>query len=71
MFGVTNYTLRWVLLRFFPVIIISNRTYVAPACRESEFPRTRVLDLEIAPTEDAMSDSPEYSSIICIIARIF
>ena len=26
----------------FPVIIVSNSTYVAPAGRESEFPRTRV-----------------------------
>ncbi len=26
----------------FPVIIVSNRTYVVPAGRESEFPRTRV-----------------------------
>ena len=26
----------------FPVIIVSNSTYVAPAGRDSEFPRTRV-----------------------------
>ena len=26
----------------FPVIVVSNRTYVAPSDRESEFPRTRV-----------------------------
>ena len=26
----------------FPVIFVSNRIYVAPASRESEFPRTRV-----------------------------
>ncbi len=35
----------------FPVIDVSNRTYVAPSGRESEFP----------PTEDAISDSAEYN----------
>ena len=65
------------------MIIVSNRTYVAPAGRESEFPRTRVATwrsrdpyrtgstiagISIAraihvldPTEDAISDSAEYS----------
>ena len=32
----------WVLLRFLFQLIGSNRTYVAPAGRESKFPRTRV-----------------------------
>ena len=45
----------------FPVIIVSNSTYVAPAGRESEFPRTRVATWEIAPTDDAISDSAEYT----------
>ncbi len=31
-----------IIALYFPEIIVSNRTYVAPAGRESEFPRTRV-----------------------------
>ena len=36
------YSASGIIALSFPVIIVSNRTYVAPAGRESEFPRTRV-----------------------------